>query len=378
MHVANAYRAAGLEPPKMYLMMGSPIGGALAAVMLRDASRVDQVWDQVRDQVWDQVRGQVWGQVWDQVGDQVWDQVRGQVWGPSLGPSRGPSQGPSLGPSQGPSLGPSQGPSLGPSLGPSRGPSLGPSQGPESGAKSGTKSGAKSGTKSGGQVRDQVWDQVRGQVWGQVWDQVGGQVGGSHDAGWISFYAYMRYALGLKCCEKLGGLMGIARTTGWWAPYKNIAILQHRHNVLELDDRGRIHCEDGPAIAYPDGLLSVYGWHGVRVPESVITKPDAITVNSIKGETNAEIRRVMRERYGEGRYLTDTGAKVLHADYEGARKGAAHRCLMRDDEGRVFLVGTDGSTGRVYYMEVPAEVTTCEQAHRTLCGFDESLILNKS
>lgn len=86
----------------------------------------------------------------------------------------------------------------------------------------------------------------------------------------------------------------------------------------------------------------------------------------------------MRERYGEGRYLKDCGAKLVNADYEGARKGAAPRALLKDDEGQQFLVGTDGSTGRVYFMRVSDNVKTCVKAHNELCGFDESRILNKS
>lgn len=143
------------------------------------------------------------------------------------------------------------------------------------------------------------------------------------------------------------------------------------------DDRGRLHSLDGPAFAWADGR-ETYWINGVRVTKRVVMAPDTLTVEEIKGERDAEVRRVMRQQFGEGRYLAETGAKVVHMDHEGARKGAAPRCLMEDGEGRRFLVGTDGSTRRVYYMEVPPEIVTCAAAHTYLCGFDESRILVKS
>ena len=80
-----AYKAAGLEPPKLFLVADSPVSGAIMATMLKgqEAQVGDQVRAQVEAQVWAQVgaqvEAQVGDQVWDQVGDQVWDQVWDQV-----------------------------------------------------------------------------------------------------------------------------------------------------------------------------------------------------------------------------------------------------------------------------------------------------------
>lgn len=138
----------------------------------------------------------------------------------------------------------------------------------------------------------------------------------------------------------------------------------------------RLHNEKGPALRC-DGW-SLYMIHGVRVPPYVVEAPEKITVEKIKEEKNVEVRRIMRERFGEGRYLKETGAKIIDTDFEGARKGAASRMLIEDHEGERFLVGTDGGTGRVYYMPVDRGIKTCVDAHVSLCGFDEKRILNKS
>ena len=83
--VRSAYKAAGLEPPRLMLWLRSPMEGAVAASVVNqvraqvgDQVRA-QVEAQVRAQVWDQVGAQVWAQVWAQVGDQVRDQVGAQV-----------------------------------------------------------------------------------------------------------------------------------------------------------------------------------------------------------------------------------------------------------------------------------------------------------
>jgi hypothetical protein len=183
--------------------------------------------------------------------------------------------------------------------------------------------------------------------------------------------------LKLKSSQRMRGLIDLAKECGWWAPYKGAAIFQHRHSELHRDDRGRLHNEKGMAARYRDGW-GVWAIHGVRLSERIVMQPETLTLAEIKAEENAEVRRVMRERFGEGRYLRETGAKLIHADYETARKGAAPRALLLDDEGQRWLVGTDGSTGRTYHMRAPSDATTCREAHNALCGFDEARILNKS
>ena len=82
-------------------------------------------------------------------------------------------------------------------------------------------------------------------------------------------------------------------------------ILTERPTALHRDAEGRLHHPDGPAIAYADGW-SLYAVHGVRVPERVIQ--NAYTAADITAENNAEVRRVMLERYGEARYIEELGA----------------------------------------------------------------------
>ena len=154
-------------------------------------------------------------------------------------------------------------------------------------------------------------------------------------------------------------------------------MISDRPELLLVDEQNRPHCDDGPFCRWRDGSM-LYAIHGVYVPQWIVEHPDTITVESIRTETNAEVRRIMIEKMTPERYLWESKAVLVDVDHEKTRKGAAPRVLIRDSFGDQWLVGTDGGTRRVYYMPVPQDVKTCREAHEAICGFDESRILAKS
>ncbi|MBN2118545.1 MAG: hypothetical protein JW730_18370 [Anaerolineales bacterium] len=92
-------------------------------------------------------------------------------------------------------------------------------------------------------------------------------------------------------------------------------------------------------------------------------QPDSITVGEVQAESNAEIRRVMIERYGQGRYLEDAGAKIIHSS--GDR--ILYRQEIPDDEPLVMvrvLNSTPEPTGEIksYFLRVPPDITDADQA----------------
>ena len=220
------------------------------------------------------------------------------------------------------------------------------------------------------QVRDQVGDQVLTQVRAQVLTQVVDQVGdhtyycgyGHHDAEWLSFYDYMGGVVGIAAAERLAGLIALTKSCGWWWPFQGACILTERPCHLARDQRNRLHCETRAAIEYPDGW-GVYSWHGTRVPADVILNPESITVERIDYEQNAEIRRVMLERYGWGRYLENNGATVVHSD----ARGILYRKEIPGDEPLVMVKvknstpEPDGSS-KDYLLRVPPDMTSASQA----------------
>jgi hypothetical protein len=94
----------------------------------------------------------------------------------------------------------------------------------------------------------------------------------------------------------------------------------------------RMHCETGTSVAWPDGW-GLWYWHGVRVTQQIIEQPETITVAQIESEPNAEVRRVLVERYGQSRYLIDSGAIAIHSD----DWGTLYRKEVPDDEPLVMV-----------------------------------------
>ena len=95
--------------------------------------------------------------------------------------------------------------------------------------------------------------------------------------------------------------------------YAGAVILTERPVWLARDAQNRLHCENRAAIEYSDGW-GVYAWHGTRVPTDVILHPELLTAEQIGAEKNAEIRRVMIERFGADRYIRESGAALVAKD----------------------------------------------------------------
>jgi hypothetical protein len=166
----------------------------------------------------------------------------------------------------------------------------------------------------------------------------------------------------------------LARSAGPWWALRGIAIISERPLVLRRDDRGRPHSADGPAIAWSDGL-EVHAWHGVSVEPWVITDPDRITTEAIDLERNAEVRRVLVERFGPERLVREGGARLVHEDETGRlwrrdvdRIQRAASPWWRPTEEPVVMVEVrnatpepDGSR-KTYYLRVPPTMTTAREA----------------
>ena len=156
------------------------------------------------------------------------------------------------------------------------------------------------------QVSDQVRDQVRDQVYSWRWWYGFGQF----EAGWISYFKSMQM-IGIDC-SRIIPQMDLCKEAGFCVLFWEWAFICERPEIFS-DESNRLHCENGPAVLYPDGF-SVYAIHGVRVPAWIIEQPNNITVAKIENESNAEIRRVMVEKYGQERYLIDSKAAIVHED----------------------------------------------------------------
>jgi hypothetical protein len=296
--------------------LGASLRDSLGA-SLRDslgASLRDSIWASLRDSLWASLRDSLWASLRDSLGASLRD---------SLGASLRDSIWASLRDSLGASLRDSLGDSLGDSLRAS--------------------------------LRDSLWASLGEEWWGQ------------HEAYWIAFYLFCRDIVGIKYGDdrsrQLDMWRDIAQSCCWWWCHENYVVISERPTACRITEaEGRLHCEGGPALAFADGY-ALWRWHGVTVPEDVIAHPEQLTIARIDAENNAEVRRVMLERYGEARYLEDSGAKPIHSD----KFGVLFRKEISVDEPLV-MVRVVNSTAepdghfKVYWLRVPPTIETAQEA----------------
>jgi hypothetical protein len=213
--------------------------------------------------------------------------------------------------------------------------------------------------------------QLRSQLWSQLGSQLSEELGrewwGQHESYWISFWTFCRDIVGAKyddvSSRRLDMWRDLSQSCCWWWCFENYVVISERPTACHMTEQeGRLHCEDGPALAFADGY-GLWRWHGVAVAEDVVTHPEQITVARIDAENNAEVRRVMLERYGEARYLQDSGAKPIHRD----KSGVLFRKEIPGDEALV-MVRVVNSTAepdghfKSYYLRVPPTIETARAA----------------
>ena len=229
--VKQAYAAANLDPPVIFVWLKSPLEGYLAAALCEVwapdglLSRTPRV-AKVRDRVWGSVVAKVGDQAWSpvtkqvcKVNDDVHNQFRelletpvwAQVWA-QLGDHISNQIGPNV-------------------------------------TYHVVKNLFWSKLTVENQVLDNVWEQLRSQVRAQVGSHIGAQISpslwgkvigevffelnghecvGQHEAGRLSFYDYFRIVCGVLAADRLAGLIQIAKCCGWLWPYRGVAILTER------------------------------------------------------------------------------------------------------------------------------------------------------
>ena len=159
--------------------------------------------------------------------------------------------------------------------------------------------------------------------------------------------------------------------------HEKFVVISDFPEILTVDADNRPHNAEGPFCRWRDGF-ALYAWHGVRVPGWIIEHPERITPELIDAEENAEVRRVMTERYGLLRYLDETGAEVVDTcDDEAGQPMRLLRWTTDDDDGSPALylhvknstADPDGSR-REYVLRVDPGCKTAMEARNWTFGLD--------
>ncbi len=142
---------------------------------------------------------------------------------------------------------------------------------------------------------------------------------GQHDSYWISFDLFCRDIMGVKYesreSEDLDLWRDIAQSAGWWWPYKDFCVIAERPIAVRMQEWSvnghRLHCDDGPALAFSDGW-KVYALNGVCVPTEVVETPAAkLDLHLLLRERNAEIRREIFRKIGIERIMSELRTEIL-------------------------------------------------------------------
>lgn len=140
----------------------------------------------------------------------------------------------------------------------------------------------------------------------------------------LALHAFAHEYLGAtydeRSLSKLSMWLELFRSVHVYLPFEDVCFVSDRPTRLFTDGR-HLHCANGTAIEYSDGY-SLYFWHGVGIDRaratSIICNPETITRESIDAEPNQELRRIMLERFGIGRYMMESGAILVHGDDFGS------------------------------------------------------------
>lgn len=205
-------------------------------------------------------------------------------------------------------------------------------------------------------------------------EPVGSCVYGQHDAGWLSFYAFMRNELGLtEQTQKLAGLNELAKSSGWALPFENTCYVSERHNVLKRDNAGRLHCLDGAAVEYPDGW-GVYAVRGTRVPKEWVLGREKLDPSLALTEPNMDRRAAASLLIGWGRVLAALKPRLIDKDPSvdsdhGYAMGELLEIDLPDEPRQKFLRVTWGG-GRRAVLRVPPTMRTAREANGWTRGYE--------
>lgn len=237
-------------------------------------------------------------------------------------------------------------------------------------------------------VDDSILQELSSTIWNSCY--------GQHNANWLGFYEYFKEVCGLiEETKKLSGLINAAKEVGWFIPTKDICFVSRRPSALRLDEQGRLHNLNGPALQYLDGW-SLFYVHGIKVPKWIISNPNDITADKIDEESNAEIRRVMLDIFGHENYLMAGNFEVLDIDTDQfgrqrrllKKKSGLDEDIVRVEvlnsspEPQSFLPKTNEAFGfikegdlyfRKYYLAVHPELRLLIDVEKELYGSPQKM-----
>ncbi len=199
-----------------------------------------------------------------------------------------------------------------------------------------------------------------------AWDVFNSFLYGQHEAGWLSFYDFFMVECGVKDVKPLVPLIELGKRCGWWSAFENLIVLQERPIAVHFNSAGSLHKDMGMAIEYNDGF-GVYALDGIRVKrEYAMTPANEIDCRLVLKEKSVDVRRVLINKIGIERLLSELDAKVIDKDdtYELVILD------LDDDRQRPFLKMRNPSIDAIHVEGVPPDIRTIVDALAWRNGFN--------
>ncbi|MFI0353153.1 DUF6745 domain-containing protein [Actinomadura sp. 9N407] len=117
--------------------------------------------------------------------------------------------------------------------------------------------------------------------------------------------------VGATVSEPVDAFMRIAAAIGWWWALDGVALLTPPPPELHTDSRGVPHRADGPAIRFADGLTH-YFWHGHMVPPDLIAP--GWSASDIAEASDDELQGRAARQLGPGSFTGRLPAKYVVPD----------------------------------------------------------------
>lgn len=160
---------------------------------------------------------------------------------------------------------------------------------------------------------------------------------------------------------------------------RNVVHVSQYPTVLHINENDQLHCDDGPALMYEDGL-GIYSLNGVDVDEQIVMRPETQTIDQIRNETNEEVRVHRMERYGYEKYLEAIDAELIDEnrnDIEGTLE-FLFKGKISDKDSLVVLLTNCPSTLKKFALQVPPTIKTCKEAQSWLSSGLSNRIISAS
>jgi hypothetical protein len=203
---------------------------------------------------------------------------------------------------------------------------------------------------------------------------------GQLDAHYLSFFDFYREVCGQKeQTDPVMGLMDYAKNAGWALVYRDLAIICNRPVHMKFDERQRPHALDDYCIKFRDNW-GVAAIHGITVKPEFVLHPELLTAKDIESESNAEVSRVLMDKFGFERFIKESGAKLIDSgrdEYE--LPIALYRKEIQNDEA-VCMVELTNTTAeppdtehpkgyhKRYMLRVPPDMEKAIEARNWLNG----------